>query len=876
MRAPTEHDVEHRRLEAKQVIDIYLREHGPDGPVSRQDIISAHASLMPELGQELRKIELIQRARRSATTGAGGDGPVAAVPSMPPPDSFAGYSLTDEIHRGGQGVVYRARQVSTGQQVAIKVMREGPFAGPRDRARFEREVRILAQLNYPNIVSVIESGSAAGTTFLVMPYISGKPLDRYVADRTLTVDDTMRLFAKVCAAVDVAHLRGVIHRDLKPSNILVDPGGEPHVLDFGLAKVSEFDPIADARSEVATVVGEFVGSLPWASPEQVSGGADESGVDVRTDVYSLGVILYQLLTRQFPYEIMGSRTYVTDQIMTVAPDRPSLFRPGVNDEVDTIVLRCLSKDPQRRYQSAGDLARDVGRYLAREPIEAKRDSGWYVLKTTARRYRVPLTVAGAFVVLMTAFAVNTWFMYRRAVVAEESAQAHARAAIHAEAGLQAIFGKGLSEEMTDRELLSRVAARAVSDVDGDPLARIMLMESVAAICRGLGIFDIESEWRQRIVTAREQIGADDRELAGSLRSLGDALLSSRQHDRAEQTLLQALQRGRNTDSPPGELASTLRLLGSVHHLQSRTQEAESRFREALGVHRAATDGPDREFVITLIRLAEFLNNIGSEHYTEAEKHFREALAMARALDPHDDELVATTLRGLGAALQTQARFEEALVTLDESHALLLGLFPADHPRIAASLDHRGLVHKDMGDYEQAQDLIRQSLQIAIRTQGEAHGSTAYHYLSLAKVHVDAAQWSEAEVPCRRSLELHRQVHPAGQWRVARPMSLLGAILIGQGRYTEAEPLLREALEIRRAGRPPGHWETAKTKSLLGAALTGQKRFEEAEPLLLESYPDIVADRGPHHRRTREAIARIIDLYEAWGRPESAAEWRQAR
>jgi WD40 repeat protein/serine/threonine protein kinase len=388
---------------------------------------------------------LIESARGQAaeTTLPRGRGVLRATST---PDSVPGYDLAEEIHRGGQGVVYQARQRTTGRTVAVKIMREGPFGGPRDHARFEREVQVLAQLSHPNIVGVLDSGTAAGSAYFVMDFVDGVPFDQYVIQRMdlpatpslrrgkggATVAETLRLFVKVCDAVHAAHLNGVVHRDLKPNNVLVDAAGEPHILDFGLAKLDA--PARDGGEDIAaTTAGQFVGSLPWASPEQAAG--DSAQIDVRTDVYSLGIMLYQTLTGRFPYQVTGMFHDVLQRIMHADPILPSRLsaRPGavgrllplpflttlfrgshpssMDDELETIVLKCLSKDRERRYQTAGELARDVRHYLADEPIEAKRDSGWYVLRKTLRRHRRSAVIAAAFGVLVFGATIALTILY---------------------------------------------------------------------------------------------------------------------------------------------------------------------------------------------------------------------------------------------------------------------------------------------------------------------------------------------------------------------------------------------------------------------------------------------------------------------------------
>lgn len=345
--------------------------------------------------------------------------------------------MIKEIHRGGQGVVYQAIQKATKRKVAVKVMREGPFAGPRDRARFEREVEILAQMNHPNIVSIIDSGQApassisGGAFYFVMDYISGHPLDQWMSLKERTLDETLKLFARICDAVNSAHLKGVIHRDLKPGNIRVDTSDEPHVLDFGLAKVATgevSDDGGESPLKMMTMTGQFVGSLPWASPEQAEGHPDK--IDVRTDVYSLGVILYQMLTGgKFPYEVIGAMRDVLDNILKATPQKPSTIRRQINDEVETIVLKSLAKERERRYQNAGELARDVRNYLGGFPIEAKRDSAVYQLRVIARRNKGKVLALGTIAALVVLFGAGMTWLWRDA----NQQRSRAEAALAAEA-----------------------------------------------------------------------------------------------------------------------------------------------------------------------------------------------------------------------------------------------------------------------------------------------------------------------------------------------------------------------------------------------------------------------------------------------------------
>ncbi|MFO0838893.1 MAG: protein kinase [Phycisphaerae bacterium] len=314
-----------------------------------------------------------------------------------PADAIPGYRILREVHRGGQGVVYEAHASRLNRRVAIKVTRGGPFAGPQERVRFEREMQILAQLNHPNIVTIHDGGIAAGHDYFVMDYIAGQTLDEHVAhvaaqNNAIGAESgrsraarIAALLATICRAVAEAHRRGIVHRDLKPSNIRVDEAGTAFVLDFGLAKMTTAASPEQTTTRPMTQTGEFLGSLPWASPEQVSGAA---AVDARSDVYSLGVVLYQALAGRLPYEIGPDVRSAIANIQTAEPRPLRKTVPDVSQDLETIVLTCLKKEPARRYADASKLADDLKRCLDGEPIAARRDSSIYL---ASRRIRNLLT-----------------------------------------------------------------------------------------------------------------------------------------------------------------------------------------------------------------------------------------------------------------------------------------------------------------------------------------------------------------------------------------------------------------------------------------------------------------------------------------------------
>ncbi len=320
-----------------------------------------------------------------------------------------GYKILGVLPRGGQAVVYKAIQKATKRIVAVKVLLQGEHASKRARYRFEQEIELVARLKHPNIVTIFDSGIAEEQYYYAMEFIKGKPLDEYVDEEKLSLRETMELFGKVASAIAYAHQHGIIHRDLKPGNILVDEQGEPHVLDFGLAKLVDGFEQTYEKTVMTTIAGHVLGTLAFMSPEQAT--ADPEAVDVRTDVYSMGVILYKILTGEFPYPIGGPIFEILQNIRQYDPVRPLKLVPGFNSEVEAIVLRALAKEPQRRYQSAAEFHNDIQCWLTGRPIVARSDSSLYVLRKLIVRNRAASAVVGLLIVITMAFAFTNLYLY---------------------------------------------------------------------------------------------------------------------------------------------------------------------------------------------------------------------------------------------------------------------------------------------------------------------------------------------------------------------------------------------------------------------------------------------------------------------------------
>jgi len=426
-----------------------------------------------------------------------------------PRDAIYGYEILEEVHRGGQGSVYRALQKSTHRVVAIKLGIGGAFALASSRVRFEREIALISRLSHPNIVAIFDSGETEGRSYFVMDYVEGIALDDYALLNETPMDCIVKLLVKVSGAIHYAHQRGVIHRDLKPSNILVDVNGEPHIVDFGLGKSIGDGGYSGEPGRAVSIAGQIVGTLPYLSPEQAAGRLSDVGV--RSDVYALGVILYQVIARQFPYIVVGHPDDVRAAIIARPPtplrsalsqvDRylPVGHRSLLVD-LEAILFRALEKDPERRYQSAAALADDLTRCLAGEPVEARRYDRFYLLRKTLRAYRTQLLVATAALLLLLSSSIAVLVAWKRA---DALAQIYHR-------GLE--IGSFMRAAATDRDRSRQQEALALLEKAIELSENALWSDSNTLELAFWAHFDLSSSYsaEQRLDAARRHLEACER------------------------------------------------------------------------------------------------------------------------------------------------------------------------------------------------------------------------------------------------------------------------------------------------------------------------------------------------------------------------------
>lgn len=695
--------------------------------------------------------------------------------------AIAGYDPICILHRGGQGVVYHAIQRSTGRSVAIKMIRSGAIASTNELARFQREVKILSQLRHPNIVTIYDSGQVDGAPYLVMDYIDGRPLNTYVADERPALEELVRLFALVADAVQAAHIRGVVHRDIKPANILIDDQGEPKIIDFGLAKTT---PGVESVSEI-TLAGQILGTMPWAAPEQATGQHDQ--VDVRTDVYALGVVMYETLTGEFPYQITGHLHEIVHRIHTADPVHPRHYRPDIKDDLETIILRCLAKEPDRRYQSAGELARDLRHFLLGEAIEAKRDSHWYVLTKAARRQRGPLIAALLFLALLvTGLVVSITFWSR--------AERELLRANEIKKILFSIFA-GVDPEVTqgqDTELLR------------------LLME------------DIE----QKLTPGMDEIvEAEVRHALGTVFHSIDALQRSDDHYARS---LEIRRRLLGVDHP--DSLDTLHHIGKLRISQQRDAEAEEILKETL-IRTQAQYGELHERTLNALNdHAMVIQHLG--RLEESLDQLQRALTGYRQLlgDEHPDTL--SLKQNLGMQYRLLGKFEEAEPLYQESLDGFRKALGESHPKTLSSMNNMGALLNAMGRPAEAESYYRKVLDLRKQVMGFEHMETLRVLNNLSSVLLDLGRTDEARELLEQGLPTARDKW-AGTGLMGLYLIKIGRVQLHDGEYHDAEATLKEAHDLLISQYGEQHRHTVKVYQFLAelyAAWSGQSSDPEHERL----------------------------------------------
>lgn len=761
------------------------------------------------------------------------------------------YRLLHRIGHGGTSTVFLAERAdgTFDRRVAVKLLHPGLDASRLAR-QFAQEQQVLAALNHPHIARLYDGGvTEGGSSYLVMELVEGRPIDRYCDEERLTVEERLDLFAEVCEAVQYAHRNLVVHRDLKPSNILVTADGQVKLLDFGIAKLLREERAAapaHTRTEERWMTPEY------AAPEQVRG----EPISTMTDVYALGVLLYTLLTGKRPLCFGGRSAVEVERVVCEetppAPSQalgegcdeadvaalcdarrtdPVRLRRRLRGDLDTIVLKALRKEPERRYASVETLAEDLRRHLGGLPVRARPDTLRYRTRKFVQRHRWGLSVSGAAVVLLVAFVS---FYALRITAERDRSRAEAAKAAQVARFMTTLLGdfdpnRSQGGVISADAVLERAVRRVQAELGDQPAVQAQLYDELGRTYQSYARFDRAEELLSQALALRTRLfGETHPDAATTTHNLAWLYYVRGDYPAADSLYQRALEIRRILYEPPHpDLAASLIGLGLVHRVRGELEQAEARIREALVMRRSLEDPVPTQLAETANALAYVLYNLGK--YAEADSLHREAITLRRAaLGTHIH--TAQSLHDYATLLTARRDFDEAERYYREALAMRRMLLNDDHPHVAQSLSHLGWLNQHRGRYAEAESLYQEALEARRQRLGDGH-------LSVANSH-----------------------------------NMLGQVLVLQGRQEEGLAHLQTALQRYLDLLGEAHPSTLRARMRLAELLGGAARYGEAEALLLEVLETTNAADG---RFTAEALQQLAALYDAWQRPGEADRYRQA-
>ncbi len=801
------------------------------------------------------------------------------APSIPP-EHFGPYRITQVLGEGGMGVVYLARRDDLGSVAAIKILRDA-WLSPARRDRFASEQRTLAQLNHPSIAQLYDADILPdGTPWFVMEYVDGVPLTEYCRRRASSIPGRLRLFRSVCEAVQHAHRHAVIHRDLKPSNILVKADGTIKLLDFGIAKQLESLDIPVDQTQT----GLRLLTPAYAAPEQFRAGQ----VGTHTDIYSLGVILYELLAGRLPYDLSHrtpaeAETVVAEQ----APEKPSVaaWSPDAGElarsvgktswaDLDVLCLTAMHKDPQRRYRTVEALIRDIDHYLVGEPLEALPDTLRYRVGKFVRRNQAPVSAAGLVFAAIVGLVV---FYTVRLTRARNSALAEAARTQNIQRFTMSLF-EGGDKEVGPADSLHVVTLidrglQEAKSLDGEPAVQAELYETLGSIYEKLGnLARADTLLRTALDRRRALFSAGSPEVTGNLVALGELRVSQAKFEEAERLMREALDNSKRR-LPPGHPAVAQATLGLGLVLQERGDydQAIQMSQEAVRLYSAPEGTPTHELASALGQLAD--DHFYAGHYETSDSINQRVLAMNRQLYGERHPRVADVLINLGASQFDRGHYDLAERYDRQALSILESFYGDNRSQTADGLTQLGRALVFEKKFGEAIAVLGKALVIRERVFGPMHPTVASTVNELGNTAVAQGNLDAAEGYFRRMVDIYKTAYGEKHYLNGIALSNLASVFVERKQYLRAEQLYREVLRLYAEVLPADHLNTGIAHIKLGRALLRQNRFAEAAAESLAGYAIVSKQASPSVSFLRAARRDLIIAYDSLKQPEKSARFR---
>lgn len=800
------------------------------------------------------------------------DGLAVDAIDLPPVEDYLGksigsFKIISEIAAGGMGRVFLAERTSGGfeQRVALKLIKRG-MDSDEILKRFRSERQILARLQHPNIAKLVDGGlTEEGLPYFAMEYITGKPIDVYCDENRLTIAERLHLFQTVCKAVHYAHQNLVVHRDLKPNNILVTDDGVVKLLDFGIAKLlTDSASLLPADPTKMTRTGFRVMTPEYASPEQVRGEA----ITTASDVFSLGVILYELLTGQRPFDLStrshiemeklldstnirkpstavrkltasgtseGSGTTLAE-VSAARGTHPERLHKQLSGDLDNICLMALKKEPDRRYHSAEQFHEDLQRYLEGQPVLARPDTLLYRAQKFAQRNKVALFTT-TFVFVLIAALIG--FYTHKLAGERDKARLEAQKAEQIADFLSGLFAvsdpsQSKGATITARELLDRGADRIEHELRNQPEIQADMMNLVGNVYKSLGLYPNAEKLIQKGLKIRQQLPIDKRlEVVESLSDLAMVMYEKGQTTKAESLLVEALKQQQHA-GPENEIlrATLLQNLAQTHLYAGKFEQADSLFTTVIEMQTRLLGPGHKDLANTYHNAAVLKFDLGDPETSEA--YYRKALAIDTATYGEDSPEVATVLNDLAYTVLQRGDMQTAEKLYRQALALREKFLPDPHPDLAHTLNHLSRLMYLQGKYKAAEPMARRALEMRIKIFGEDNAETAASRGNLAGILLAQGQVKQAKVLYLKNMSSLKALFGENHPYFAASLNSAARVLQANGELRKSEQYFTQSLQLHRKLLPQGHFNIARPLLGLGRVEMDLHKTSAAESHLAEA------------------------------------------